>query len=42
MMKNQNEKQPLQKERSQKDINKTKNRIGCLIMILIGTFLFYE
>ena len=25
---------------SQKDINKTKNRLGCLILILIGLFLF--
>lgn len=26
--------------RSQKDINKAKNRLGCLILILIGLFLF--
>jgi len=34
------EKQPPPKGRSQKDINKAKNRLGCLILILIGLFLF--
>ena len=40
MIEKYSEKQPLTKGRSQKDINKTKNRLGCLILILFGLFVF--
>ena len=34
------EKKPSQKDRSKKEISKSKNRLGFLILILIGLFLF--